>query len=506
MVAKISTIAFNGVDVQSVNVEVQISNGLPSFTIVGLPDKAVAESKERVRAALHALGIALPAKHLTVNLAPADLTKEGSHYDLPIALGLLAAMEVLPKQEMEKYVVLGELSLDAGIRSVAGVLPAAIHASANDNSLICPEACGGEAAWAGDLEILAPKNLLQLINHIKGTQMLSQPGARVLEAAAQFGMPDLSQVKGQESAKRALEVCAAGGHNLLFIGPPGAGKSLLASCLPGILPPLTPKEALEVSMIHSLAGTLPEGGLMKTRPYRDPHHSASLPALVGGGHRVRPGEISLAHRGVLFLDELPEFTRSTLESLRQPLETGTVMVARANNHVTYPARFQLVAAMNPCRCGNLGDPDLECTKAPRCGSDYQAKLSGPLLDRIDLHVEVGAVALADLNQPGGETSKEVGARVAAARAIQQARYEAMGHPDILTNAQANSDLLNDVANLEDAAQTMFHNAAERMKLSARAYHRLLRVARTIADLDGGAAAITPNHVAEALSYRRLRNA
>lgn len=504
MVARINTIAFNGVDVQSVDVQVQISNGLPAFSIVGLPDKAVAESKERVRAALHALGISLPAKRLTVNLAPADVAKEGSHYDLPIALGLLAAMEVLPKDEMEKYVVLGELSLDAGIRAVAGVLPAAIHASANDNSLICPEECGGEAAWAGNLEILAPKNLLQLINHIKGTQMLSRPGAHVLEESPIMNGSDISRVKGQESAKRALEVCAAGGHNLLFIGPPGAGKSLLASCLPGILPPLTPKEALEVSMIHSLAGTLPEGGLMRTRPFRDPHHSASLPALVGGGHKIRPGEISLAHRGVLFLDELPEFARGTLESLRQPLETGSVMVARANGHITFPARFQLVAAMNPCRCGNLGDPELECTKAPRCAGDYQSKLSGPLLDRIDLHIDVGAVSLSDLGQSGGETSKEVGARVAACRKIQQSRYESLGHADVLCNAQANSDLLEQVAVMEDAARAMFHQAAERLKLSARAYHRLLRVARTIADLDNGAAVITKTHVAEALSYRRLR--
>jgi magnesium chelatase family protein len=505
MVARINTIAFNGVDVQSVDVQVQISNGLPAFTIVGLPDKAVAESKERVRAALHALGIALPPKRLTVNLAPADVSKEGSHYDLPIALGLLAAMEVLPKAEMEKYVVLGELSLDAGIRAVAGVLPAAIHASANDNSLICPEECGGEAAWAGGLEILAPRNLLQLINHIKGTQMLSQPDARTMEPAKNFGMPDLSRVKGQESAKRALEVCAAGSHNLLFIGPPGAGKSLLASCLPGILPPLSAREALEVSMIHSLAGTLPEGGLLKTRPYRDPHHSASLPALVGGGHRVRPGEISLAHRGVLFLDELPEFSRATLESLRQPLETGSVMVSRANGHVTFPARFQLIAAMNPCRCGNLGDPDLECTKAPRCAGDYQSKLSGPLLDRIDMHIDVAAVPLSDLAQNGGEPSSAVAARVAKARMVQQARYEEAGHPHILTNAHADSDLIENTAALTPPAREMFHQAAERMKLSARGYHRLLRVSRTIADLDNANPVITPSHVAEALSYRRLRN-
>jgi magnesium chelatase family protein len=506
MVAKINTIAFQGCDVQSIDVQVQISNGLPAFTIVGLPDKAVAESKERVRAALHALGIALPAKRLTVNLAPADVIKEGSHYDLPIALGLLAAMEILPKEEMEKYVVLGELSLDAGIRSVAGVLPAAIHAGANDNSLICPEACGGEAVWAGDVEVLAAANLLQLINHIKGTQMLSRPDAKVMDDGAARRVPDLSQVKGQESAKRALEVAAAGGHNLLLIGPPGAGKSLLASCLPGILPPLSAREALEVSMIHSLSGAVAEGGLVKVRPFRDPHHSASLPALVGGGHKVRPGEISLAHRGVLFLDELPEFSRGTLEALRQPLETGTALVARANAHVTFPARFQLIAAMNPCRCGYLGDPELECTKAPRCGGDYQAKLSGPLLDRIDIQVEVGAVGITDLTEKGdGEGSSAVRARVERARARQMERYAALGPKGagIFVNAHADSELIEELAPLAGPAKAMFVQAAERLKLSARAYHRLLKVALTLADL-AGAPDITQAHVAEALSYRRLR--
>lgn len=506
MVARINTIAFQGVDVQSIDVQVQISNGLPAFTIVGLPDKAVAESKERVRAALHALGISLPAKRLTVNLAPADVMKEGSHFDLPIALGLLTAMDILPKDEMEKYVVLGELSLDAGIRAVAGVLPAAIHAGANDNSLICPESCGGEAAWAGDVEILAPSNLLQLINHIKGTQMMSQPKPKIMEEKNPRRTPDLSQVKGQETAKRALEVAAAGGHNLLFIGPPGAGKSMLASCLPSILPPLSAREALEVSMIHSLAGTLSEGGLIKSRPFRDPHHSASLPALVGGGHRVRPGEISLAHRGVLFLDELPEFARGTLEALRQPLETGNAVVARANAHVTYPASFQLVAAMNPCRCGYLGDPDMECTKAPRCGADYQNKLSGPLLDRIDIQVEVGAVSITDLSESGdGEKSSQVGARVLEARIRQQERYglydgKATG---ILTNAHATTEILEEVALMDAKTKEMFTNAAQRMKLSARSYHRLLKVALTISDL-AGRHSIVAQDVAEALSYRRLR--
>lgn len=499
MVASVKTIAFQGVDVQSIDVQVQIANGYPAFTIVGLPDKAVAESKERVRAALHSLGLTLPAKRLTVNLAPADVTKEGSHYDLPIALGLLAAMDVLPREEVADYVVLGELSLDASIRSVAGVLPAAIHAGANDNALICPAMCGGEAAWAGDVDILAPENLLQLINHLKGTQLLSKPEAKLADAA-QLYAADLSRVKGQETAKRALEIAAAGGHNLLMIGPPGSGKSMMASCLPGILPPLSPSEALEVSMIHSLAGTLPEGGLMRTRPYRDPHHSASLPALIGGGARVKPGEISLAHHGVLFLDELPEFARGTLESLRQPLETGSALVARANHHVTYPAKFQLVAAMNPCRCGYLGDPSQECTKAPRCGADYQAKISGPLLDRMDIHVEVGAVSMADLDAPSGERSEDVARRVARARAVQAARYAAHDIKDGI-NARAANDVLETIAALEPSAKELLHRAAESMKLSARAYHRLIRVARTIADLDG-AEPIGTAHMAEAVTYRK----
>lgn len=396
MVARINTVAFQGVTVQPIDVQVQISNGLPAFTIVGLPDKTVAESKERVRSALHALGLSLPPKRLTVNLAPADVSKEGSHYDLPIALGLLAAMEVLPKEELEEYVVLGELSLDAGIRGVTGVLPAAMHAAGNDNRLICPESCGGEAVWAGDIDIVAPHNLLQLINHIKGTQIMARPQARLQEDGP-VAVRDMAQIRGQETAKRALEIAAAGGHNLLMTGPPGSGKSMLASCLPGILPPLSAQEALDVSMIHSLSGTLPEGGLLKHRPFRDPHHSASLPALIGGGQKAKPGEISLAHHGVLFLDELPEFARATLESLRQPLESGQALVARVNHHVTYPARFQLVAAMNPCRCGYLGDTEMECTKAPRCGVDYQAKISGPLLDRFDIQVDVPPVSVADLS-------------------------------------------------------------------------------------------------------------
>jgi magnesium chelatase family protein len=503
VVARINTVAFQGVDVQAIDVQVQISNGMPAFTIVGLPDKAVAESKERVRAALHALGLSLPPKRLTVNLAPADVAKEGSHYDLPIALGLLAAMGVLPALEMEEYVVLGELSLDASIRAVAGVLPAALHASANDNRLICPDACGGEAAWAGDIDILAPRDLLQLINHIKGSQILVPPKPKASDQDVAV-VPDLSSVRGQETAKRALEITAAGGHNLLMSGPPGSGKSMLASCLPSILPPLSPREALEVSMIHSLAGTLPEGGLMKMRPYRDPHHSASLPALIGGGQKAKPGEISLAHHGVLFLDELPEFARGTLESMRQPLETGSALIARANNHVTYPARFQLIAAMNPCRCGYLGDADRECTRAPRCGLDYQAKISGPLIDRMDIRVDVAPVSIKDLTAVNyqAESSSIVAARIAAARQVQAARYHDVckENPTML-NAHAPAAMLEKIVLLQDDAREMLNKAAETMRLSARSYHRVLRVARTIADLENASIEVKRGHIAEALSYK-----
>ncbi len=504
MVAQVQSVSFQGIEVKPVDVQVQLSNGLPAFNIVGLPDKAVAESKERVRAALHALGISLPPKRITVNMAPADLSKEGSHFDLPIALGVLGAMDVLPKEELGQYVVLGELALDASIRAVSGVLSAALHASGQDKSLICPKACGAEAAWAGDVQILAPADLLQMINHMKGTQVLVPPEAGVCDDNV-TPIPDLAQVKGQETAKRALEIAAAGGHNMLMMGPPGSGKSMLSSCLPGILPPLSPQEALELSMVHSLAGALPEGGLMKQRPFRNPHHSASLPALIGGGQKVKPGEISLAHHGVLFLDELPEFARGTLESLRQPLETGDALIARANAHIKYPAKFQLIAAMNPCRCGYLGDPDMECTKAPRCGADYQSKISGPLMDRIDIHVDVPAVSIADLQSDDvAERSEFVAKRVQNAREMQKVRYEEHGlHGTSQINANASGDLLERITEMDEDARDILTKYAEKSKLSARGYYRVLRVARTIADLNESGDQLSKADIAEALSYRRF---
>jgi magnesium chelatase family protein len=504
MVQRVATVAFEGIEALAVDVQVQVAPGLPAFNIVGLPDKAVSEAKERVRAALIASGLALPARRITVNLAPADLPKEGSHYDLPIALGLMAAIGAVPADAIAGFVVLGELGLDGSIAAVAGVLPAAIGANARGHGLICPAACGAEAAWASpEVEIVAARSLIQLANHFRGTQVLNRPQPKIRELE---GVPlDLADIKGQESAKRALEVAAAGGHNLLMIGPPGAGKSMLAARLPGILPPLSPSELLEVSMIASVAGEIEGGALTSRRPFRAPHHSASMPALVGGGLRARPGEISLAHHGVLFLDELPEFSGQVLDSLRQPLETGEVAIARANHRITYPARFMLVAAMNPCRCGRANDPGFACRRGPnaRCAAEYQARLSGPLLDRIDLHIEVPAVSAADLIlPPPSEGSREVGARVAKARDVQAARYAAPGPDHVRTNAQATGQPLEQAARLDAAGLALLRDAADAMRLSARGYHRVLRVARTLADLDA-AEGIGRLHVAEALSYRAL---
>jgi magnesium chelatase family protein len=483
---------------------VQVAPGLPAFHVVGLPDKAVSEARERVRAGLIASGLALPARRITVNLAPADLPKEGSHYDLPIALGLMAAIGAIPTDALSGFTVLGELGLDGSIAGVAGVLPAAIGANARGEGLICPAACGAEAAWASpEMEIIAASSLVQLANHFRGTQVLSRPQPKIRERDEE--LVDLRDIKGQESAKRALEVAAAGGHNLLMVGPPGAGKSMLAARLPTILPALTPAELLEVSMVASVAGEIADGALTNRRPFRAPHHSASMPALVGGGLRARPGEVSLAHHGVLFLDELPEFQPQALDSLRQPIESGEVAIARANHRVTYPARFMLVAAMNPCRCGHASEPGFLCKRGShaRCAADYQGRLSGPLMDRIDLHIEVPAVTAADLIlPPPTEGSREVSQRVARARAMQVRRYAGIGLPHVRTNAAAPGPALEDVARPDAGGLALLREAADAMRLSARGYHRVLRVARTLADLDA-ADRVGRVHLAEALSYRAL---
>ncbi|NBB13769.1 YifB family Mg chelatase-like AAA ATPase [Caulobacter sp. SLTY] len=501
MVAKVVTVAFQGVEARRVDVEVQLTGGAVAFVVVGLGDKAVGESRERVRGAFAGMGLSMPSRRLIANLAPADLPKEGSHYDLPIALALLAAMGIIPLDALDGWAAMGELSMDGSIAPVAGALPAAIAVGAMGLGLICPEACGPEAAWAGDTRILAPRSLISLLNHFRGTQIIAAP--RAGDVVQTTGGPDLRDVRGQEQAKRALEIAAAGGHNLLLCGPPGSGKSMLAQRLPGILPPLTAGELLETSMVHSVAGLIAKGTLTRDRPFRAPHHSASMAALTGGGIKAKPGEVSLAHNGVLFLDELPEFGVQALDSLRQPLETGEVMVARANFHIRYPARVQLVAAMNPCRCGHGGAGKGACGKAPRCQRDYQGRVSGPLMDRIDLAIDVPSVTAADLALPPPiEGSAEAAARVAAARALQAERAEKAGADAPTLNSRADGDFLEKALDLDPAARALMSRAAEAGRLTARGWTRTLRLARTIADLDQ-APSVKRIHVAEALVYRRV---
>lgn len=495
--ARVVTFAFNGIDAIPVEVQVQIAPGLPAFNLVGMPNKAVAESRERVRAVLSALGLALPPRRVLVNLAPADLPKEGTHFDLPIALALLAAMEVVPADELQGFAALGELALDGALTAIPGILPAALAAAEAGLGLVCPASQGPEAAWVSSAEIVAAPDLHRLIAHFTGRQLLPAPKPPLpAPSPADASTPCLSEVRGQESAKRALEIAAAGFHNLLFIGPPGAGKSMLAARLPGLLPDLSAQEALEVSLIRSVAGLLEGGRLSLRPPYRDPHHSASQAALTGGGPRGRPGEISLAHRGVLFLDELPEFPRPALEALRQPLESGTVSISRANAHVSYPARVQLVAAMNPCRCGYLGEGGRECGRAPRCGEDYRGKLSGPVLDRLDMSIALQPIPAGELARaPAGETSAVVAGRVAQARTMQAERW---GRNGPRTNAEASLDHLKPALSAE--ALVLAERAVERLRLSNRGFIRMLRVARSVADLAGSAVIGRP-HVAEALAYR-----
>ena len=497
MVARITTVAFQGTEARRVDVQVQVvSSGKQIFNIVGLADKSVSEARDRVRAAFVSLGLHLPGKRITINLAPADLPKEGAHYDLPIAIGLLAAIGAIPADAVESFAAIGELSLDGSICAVPGALPAAVMAGSLNLGLICPEPNGAEAAWAGDLPLLAPQTLVQLINHFKGSQVLTRPVAgQMIEPAAGL---DIRDVRGQETAKRALEVAAAGGHNLLMVGPPGSGKSMLAARLPGLLPPLAANELLDVSMVHSVAGLLHKGELSRARPFRSPHHSASMAAMVGGGSKAKPGEASLAHRGVLFLDELPEFTPQVLDSLRQPLETGEISVARANAHVTYPARFQLIAAMNPCRCGSGGADGVACRRGARCAADYQGRVSGPFMDRIDIQIDVPAVTPADLAlPPSTEGTAEIAARVAAARARQIDRN------DGIVNAALSQAVLEKVSEPDSDGRNLLIQAAETLGLTARGYHRVLRVARTLADLSGSEG-VHRLHIAEALSHRRAR--
>ncbi|MEW9921229.1 YifB family Mg chelatase-like AAA ATPase [Marimonas sp. MJW-29] len=497
MVSRAYTVAFQGVEARMVEVQCAVTAGMPAFSIVGLPDKAVSEARDRVRTALTSMAIALPSKRITVNLSPADLPKEGSHFDLPIAFALLGALDILPADVTESVVALGELSLDGTLVPVVGALPAAMAAATHNRSLLCPLGSGAEAAWVGKAEVIAAASLGDVVRHYTGQNPLApaEPGEVTLDPSAR----DLREVKGQERAKRALEIAAAGRHHLMFVGTPGSGKSMLAARLPSILPPLTPAEALETSMIHSLAGLLDEGGISRARPFREPHHTASMAAIIGGGRQAKPGEVSLAHNGVLFMDEFPEFPRMVLETLRQPIETGEVMIARANAHVKYPCRFMLVAAANPCKCGYLSDPERACARVPQCGEDYMGRISGPLMDRFDLRVDVPPVAFSDLDLPAsGPSSAEVAARVATAREVQRIRFE--GVEGAKVNADAEGDCLEEIATPDGEGRALLNKVAERFHLSARGYHRVLRVARTIADLEGAGTVARP-HVAEAVSFR-----
>ena len=492
--AVIRSRALAGVSSPPVEVEVDLAGGLPALAIVGLAETAVKEARDRVRAALVNSGYDFPTARVTVNLAPADLPKEGGRFDLPIALGVLVASGQLPAEAVSAYELLGELTLDGRLRPVRGVLAAALELAGSDVALLAPAENAAEAAVAGEVAVYGAASLNAVTAHLRGREPIA---AASPDEPPAFHPPDLADVRGQSGPKRALEVAAAGGHALLFSGPPGAGKTLLARCLPGILPPLTPEARVEVARIRSVAGE-EVAGLDPTPPLRAPHHSASMPALVGGGSPPRPGEITRAHEGVLFLDELPEFPRQVLEALREPLETGHITVARARQTVCFPARFQLLAAMNPCPCGHLGDSRSPCTCTPAQVQRYRARLSGPLMDRIDLQLEVPALPVTDLRpgQPAdGEPSRVVRERVTAVR---QRQLHRMGRPAAaLTPREVESHCRPDGEGL-----AFLETASERLGLSARAYHRILKLARTIADLEGEDG-IHRAHIAEAVQYRRL---
>ncbi|MBR2141169.1 MAG: YifB family Mg chelatase-like AAA ATPase [Rickettsiales bacterium] len=501
MVAKIKTFALLGTEIIDVNVEVKLSSGIVAFNIVGLPDKIVNEAKERIRASINSIGLSFPVKRLIVNLNPADVSKEGSYLDLPMAIGILIEMGIIPQEKINKYVVVGELSLDGALNKVNGILPVALGAKERGLGIICPKCCAKEALWVDEnIDIVAVDDLLTLINYLNGRCEIEKP--TINRKMDDTNYPDLKDVYGQRQGKRALEIAAAGGHNLLMIGPPGTGKSMLAQRILGILPELTAKEILEINIMKSISSGLNNGELVNKRPFLDPHHSCSMPAMVGGGSKSKPGQISMAHNGILFLDELPEFSRQVLDSLRQPLETGKITVARAAQSITYPAEFQLIGAMNPCRCGHYGDVEKQCKRAPFCAQEYQNKISGPILDRFDITVDIPKIDIfkEKAKAVNNETSAVVKKRVDVARQMQIERYKDSKTNHRMLNAYASNDEIGKYMKLDDKCENVIMLANQVFNLSLRGYNKIIKVARTIADLEQSEN-ITENHVREALMFK-----